>query len=54
MNKFWELRMILFDSHVDEKTVGYFKTKEGLEEAMNEPSYAQNGSLYIVEHEFED
>ena len=55
---FWELRMILFDSSVDEKHVGFYKSKKKVKKAMRNkeaiPGAVSNGSFFYVKHSFED
>ena len=55
---FWELRFELFDSHVDNKHEGFYKSKKKLKKEIRAQKKVkgvrQNGRFYKVRHNFDD
>ena len=58
---FWELKMDMYDSSTDTKSLGYYRTldsvqtaeKEAIQEQIDIPAMAV-GQIYFVEHHWED
>jgi len=51
---FWEARVTLYDSHVDDVHVGFYMTEAAADQWLADNDENANGAAYLVEHTFSD